>query len=32
MKKIKSVCDFIGLKNNKLDHKCNKCKKDGLHP
>ena len=25
--KIKSVCDFIGLKNNKLHHKCNKCKK-----
>ena len=25
--KIKSVCDFIGLKNNKLHHKCSKCKK-----
>ena len=23
----KSVCDFIGLKNNKLHHKCNICKK-----
>ena len=29
-KKIKSVCDFIGLKNNKLHHKCNKCKKRWL--
>ena len=27
---IKSVCDFIGLKNNKLHHKCNKCKKRWL--
>ena len=31
-KKRKKLSDFIGLKNNKLDHKCNKCKKDGLHP
>ena len=26
-KKIESVCDFIGLKNNKLHHKSNICKK-----
>ena len=26
-KNIESVCDFIGLKNNKLRHKCNICKK-----
>ena len=26
--KNKSVCDFIGLKNNKLHYKCNKCKKN----
>ena len=26
-KNIKSVCDFIGLKN-KLYYKCKKCKKD----
>ena len=24
-KKIKSECDFIGLKNNKLLYKCKKC-------
>ena len=24
-RKIKSVCNFIGLKNNKLHYKCNKC-------
>ena len=28
-KNIESVCDFIGLKNNKLHHKCNICKKNG---
>ena len=28
-KKIKSQCDFIGLKNNKLHHKCNMCKQNG---
>ena len=27
-KKIKSVCDFIELKNNKLYYKCKECKKD----
>ena len=26
-KKIKPVCDFIVLKNNKLHHKWNECKK-----
>ena len=26
-KNIESVCDFKGLKNNKLHHKCNICKK-----
>ena len=26
-KKIKSECDFIGLKNNKLNYKCKKCGK-----
>ena len=31
-KKIKSVCDFIGLRNNKLHHKCNKCGKRWLTP
>ena len=32
-KKIKSVCNFTGLKNNKLRCKCNECekKKDGWH-
>ena len=29
-KKTKSVCDFIGLKNNKLHYKCNECKKRQL--
>ena len=29
IKKIKSVCDFIGL---KLHHKCNECKKRWLAP
>ena len=27
--KFKSVCDFIGLENNKLHHKFDICKKDG---
>ena len=31
-KRCKSVCDFIGLKNNKLYYKCNKCKKGQLKP
>ena len=31
-KKIKSVCDFIGLKNKALHHKCNECKKISLTP
>ena len=26
-RKIKSVCDFIGLENNKLNYKCKECKK-----
>ena len=26
-KKIKSECDFIGLKNNKLNYKCKECGK-----
>ena len=26
-KKIEPVCDFIGLKNNKLRYKCEECKK-----
>ena len=26
-RKIKSVCNFIGLKNNKLNYKCEECKK-----
>ena len=29
-KKIKSECDFIEFKNNKLNYKCKECKKDGL--
>ena len=28
-RKIESVCNFIGLKNNKLNYKCKECKKDG---
>ena len=28
----KSVCDFVGFKNNKLHHKCNICKKRCLTP
>ena len=31
-RKIKSVCDFIGLKNNKLNYKCKECKKRWLMP
>ena len=30
--KIKSVFDFIGLKINKLQYKCNECKKRQLKP
>ena len=30
--KIKSVCDFIGLKINRLQYKCNECKKRQLKP
>ena len=26
-KKIKSACNFTGLKNNKLHYKCNECEK-----
>ena len=29
-KKIRSVCDFIGLKDNKLHYKCKECKKRWL--
>ena len=28
-RKIKSECDFIRLKNNKLNYRCKKFKKDG---
>ena len=31
-KKIVSVCDFIGPKNNKLPYKCNECKERQLKP
>ena len=31
-RKIKSVCNFIGLKNNKLNYKCKECKKRWLKP
>ena len=31
-RKIKSVCNFIGLKNNKLSYKCTECKKRSLKP
>ena len=31
-KKIKSVCNFIGFKNNKLYYKYEKCKKIWLKP
>ena len=29
-KKIKSICGFIGLKNNKLYYKCKECNKRSL--
>ena len=31
-RKIKSVCNFIGLKNNKLNYECKECKKRCLKP
>ena len=31
-KKIKSVCNFIGIKNNKLNYECKECKKISLKP
>ena len=31
-KKIKSVCDFVGLRSNKLHYKCKECKKGQLKP
>ena len=31
-KKIKSVCNFIGFENNKLNYKCKECKKGRLKP
>ena len=31
-RKIKSVCDFIGLENNKLNYKCKECEKRLLKP
>ena len=31
-RKIKSVCNFIGLKNNKLNYECKECKKRWLKP
>ena len=31
-RKIWSVCDFIGLKNNKLSYKCKECNKRCLKP
>ena len=31
-RKIKSECDFIGLKNNKLHYKCKECEKRWLKP
>ena len=30
-KNIKSQCEFIGLKNNKLSYKCNECERNGLN-
>ena len=30
--KIKSVCNFIMLKNNKLNNECKECKKRWLKP
>ena len=29
-RKIKSVCNVIGLENNKLSYKCKECKKRSL--
>ena len=31
-RECKSVCDFIGLKNSKLHHKCSVCRKGWLTP
>ena len=31
-RKIKSVCNFIGLENNKLNYECKECKKRSLKP
>ena len=31
-RKIKSVCNFIGLENDKLNSKCKECKKRWLMP
>ena len=31
-RKIKSVCNFIGLKKNKLNYECKECKKRSLKP
>ena len=31
-RKIKSVCNFIGRKNNKLNYECKQCKKRWLKP
>ena len=31
-RKIKSVCNFIGLENNKLNYECKECKKRLLKP
>ena len=31
-RKIKTVCDFVGLKNNKLNYKCKECNKRSLKP
>ena len=31
-RKLKSVCNFIGLKNNKLNYECKECKKRWLKP
>ena len=28
-RKIKSVCNFVGPKNNRLYYKCKECKNDG---
>ena len=31
-KKIKSECDFIGFKNNRLNYRCKKCKRKSTKP